>query len=43
MSKRPVQNPQFNATTMVQEIVGVLRRPPFNETLTLMSFEEKKE
>ena len=43
MSKRAVQNPQFNATTMVQEIVGVLRRPPFNETLTLMSFEEKKE
>ena len=43
MSKRPVQNPQFNSTTMVQEIVAVLRRPPFNETLTLMSFEEKKE
>ena len=43
MSKRSVQNPQFNATTMVQEIVAVLRRPPFNETLTLMSFEEKRE
>ena len=43
MSKRSVQNPQFNATTLVQEIVAVLRRPPFNETLTLMSFEEKRE
>ena len=43
MSKRAIQNPQINSTTMVQEIVGVLRRPPFNETLTLMSFEEKRE
>ena len=43
MSKRTIQNPQINSTTMVQEIVGVLRRPPFNETLTLMSFEEKRE
>ena len=31
MSKRAIQNPQINSTTMVQEIVGVLRRPPFNE------------
>ena len=43
MSKRAIQNPQINSTTMVQEIVGVLRLPPFNETLTLMSFEEKRE
>ena len=43
MRKRAIQNPQINSTTMVQEIVGVLRRTPFNETLTLMSFEEKRE
>ncbi len=27
----------------MQEIVGILKQPPFNETLTLMSFDEKKE
>ena len=44
MSKRfELQNPQFNSTTMVQEIVAVLKNPPFNQTLTLLSFEEKKE
>ena len=44
MSKRfELQNPQFNSTTMVQEIVAVLKNPPFNQALTLLSFEEKKE
>lgn len=38
-----LQNPIFNSTTMVQEIVAVLKNPPFNETMTLLSFEEKKE
>ena len=44
MSKRfELQNPQFNSTTMVQELVAVLKNPPFKQTLTLLSFEEKKE
>lgn len=44
MNKRfELQNPIFNSTTMVQEIVAVLKNPPFNETMTLLSFEEKKE
>ena len=44
MSKRlELQNPQFNSTTMVQEIVAVLKNPPFNQTMTLLSFEEKRE
>lgn len=44
MNKRlELQNPQFNSTTMVQEIVAVLKNPPFNETMTLLSFEEKRE
>jgi intraflagellar transport protein 81 len=28
---------------MVQEIVAVLKNPPFNQTMTLLTFEEKKE
>jgi hypothetical protein len=28
---------------MIQEIVSILKQPPFNENLTLMSFDEKKE
>jgi hypothetical protein len=28
---------------MIQEIVAILKNPPFNETMTLFSFEEKKE
>ena len=28
---------------MIQDIVAVLKNPPFNETMTLFSFEEKKE
>ena len=28
---------------MIQEIVGILKQPPFNENLTLMSFNDKKE
>ena len=44
MSKRlELQNPQFNSTTMVQEIVAILKNPPFNQTMTLLSFEEKRE
>ena len=44
MNKRfELQNPQFNSTTMVQEIVAVLKNPPFNQTLTLLSLEEKRE
>ncbi|MCQ2820729.1 MAG: hypothetical protein MJ252_25990 [archaeon] len=44
MAKRlELQNPQFNSTTMVQEIVAILKNPPFNETMTLLSFEEKRE
>ncbi len=34
----------FNtATMMIQEIVSILKQPPFNENLTLMTFDEKKE
>ena len=28
---------------MIQDIVAILKNPPFNETMTLFSFEEKKE
>jgi hypothetical protein len=28
---------------MIKEIVEILKHPPFNENLTLMSFDEKKE
>ncbi len=28
---------------MIQEIVGILKQAPFNENLTLMSFDEKKQ
>ena len=31
------------ATVLVQEIVSILKQPPFNETLTLVSFDEKRE
>ena len=27
---------------MIQDIVAILKNPPFNETMTLFSFEEKK-
>ena len=27
----------------MQEIVSILKQPPFNETLTLVSFDEKRE
>lgn len=44
MSKRfDLSHRQLTSTAMVQEIVAVLKNPPFNETLTLLSFEEKKE
>jgi len=44
MSKRlEPQRAQLNSTTMIQEIVAILKNPPFNETMTLFSFEEKKE
>ena len=43
MSKRlEPQRAQLNSTTMIQDIVAVLKNPPFNETMTLFSFEEKK-
>ena len=35
--------PQLNSTMMIQDIVAILKNPPFNETMTLFSFEEKKE
>jgi hypothetical protein len=42
--KKPeLANPQFVSTSLVQEIVAVLKNPPFNETLTLLSFDEKRE
>jgi hypothetical protein len=42
--KKPeLAKPHFVSTILVQEIVGILKLPPFNETLTLMSFDEKKE
>jgi hypothetical protein len=42
--KKPeLAKPQFVSTILVQEIVSILKMPPFNETLTLMSFDEKKE
>ena len=37
------QRAQLNSTTMIQDIVAILKNPPFNETMTLFSFEEKKE
>ena len=37
------QRAQLNSTTMIQDIVSILKNPPFNETMTLFSFEEKKE
>ena len=44
MSKRlESQRVQLNSTTMIQDIVAILKNPPFNETMTLFSFEEKKE
>ena len=43
MNKRlEPQRAQLNSTTMIQDIVAVLKNPPFNETMTLFSFEEKK-
>jgi len=32
----------LNSTTMIQDIVAILKNPPFNETMTLFSFEEKR-
>ena len=44
MNKRlEPQKVQLNSTAMIQDIVGILKNPPFNETMTLFSFEEKKE
>ena len=44
MNKRLDPNrPQMNSTMMIQDIVAILKNPPFNETMTLFSFEEKKE
>ena len=37
------QRAQLNSTTMIQDIVAILKNPPFNETMTLYTFEEKKE
>jgi len=43
MSKRlEPQRAQLNSTTMIQDIVAILKNPPFNETMTLFSFEEKR-
>lgn len=41
--KEQLQKPQFSSTVLVQEIVNILKQPPFNDTLTLMAFNEKKE
>jgi hypothetical protein len=50
--KNQLANPQFIcnlpyfkqlATILIQEIVGILKQPPFNEVLTLISFDEKRE
>lgn len=41
--KKELAKPQFNSTVLVQEIVNILKNPPFNENLTLMGFDEKKE
>ena len=44
MSKRlDPSKAQLNSTIMIQDIVAILKNPPFNETMTLFSFEEKKE
>ena len=50
MQKKELQNPQFiciflyySATILIKEIVGILKLPPFNENLTLMTFDEKDE
>ena len=50
MQKKELQNPQFIckyyiilATILIKEIVGILKLPPFNENLTLMTFDEKDE
>ena len=34
---------QLNSTIMIQNIIAILKNPPFNETLTLFSFEKKIE
>lgn len=42
--KKPeLQNPQFISTSLVQDIVAVLRNPPFSENITLLAFDEKRE
>lgn len=41
--KKELLKPQFSSTTLVQEIVNILKQPPFNDTMTLMSFNEKKQ
>lgn len=41
--KKELQKPQFSSTILVQEIVNILKHPPFNDTMTLMSFNDKKE
>ena len=53
MKRIELANPQFIckaifiilpiATILIQEIVGILKQPPFNEVLTLISFDEKRE
>ena len=43
MKRLEPQRAQLNSTTMIQDIVAILKNPPFNETMTLFSFEEKKE
>ena len=43
MKRVEPQRAQLNSTTMIQDIVAILKNPPFNETMTLFSFEEKKE
>ena len=43
MSKRlDPSRTQLNSIIMNQNIVAILKNPPFNETMTLFSFEEKK-
>ena len=32
---------QLNSTKMIQDIVAILKNPPFNEIMTLFSFEDK--
>lgn len=42
MSKRQKKKLQFNSTILIQEIVNILKQPPFSKNLKLMSLNENR-